>query len=45
MQRYQTESRIERVDGLALVKEMGEEMETMMGDKIEAIKVYYISSI
>jgi len=27
------------LDGLALVKEMSEELENMMGDKIEAIKV------
>lgn len=38
-QRYQSDSKIERVDGLAMVKDMGEEMENMMGDKIEAIKV------
>lgn len=38
-QRYQSEAKIEQVDGFAMVKEMAEEMENMMGDKIEAIKV------
>lgn len=39
LQRYQSEAKIEQVDGFAMVKEMAEEMENMMGDKIEAIKV------
>lgn len=39
LQRYQSEAKIEQVDGFAMVKEMAEEMESMMGDKIEAIKV------
>lgn len=39
MQRYQAEARVERVDGLAMVKDMAEEMENMMADKIDAIKV------
>ncbi|XP_059352262.1 voltage-dependent calcium channel subunit alpha-2/delta-3-like isoform X2 [Daphnia carinata] len=37
-ERYQSEAKIEQVDGFAMVKEMAEEMENMMGDKIEAIK-------
>lgn len=38
-QRYQSEAKIEQVDGLAMVKEMAEDMENMMADKIDAIKV------
>lgn len=38
-QRYQSEAKIEPVDGLAMVKEMAEDMENMMADKIDAIKV------
>lgn len=39
LQRYQNEAKIEPVDGLAMVKEMAEDMENMMGDKVDAIKV------
>lgn len=39
LQRYQSEAKIESVDGLAMVKEMAEDMENMMADKVDAIKV------
>ena len=45
LQRYQVDAKVERVDGFALVKEMAEEMQNMMGDKIEAIKVTTTSVI
>ena len=38
-QRFQSEARIERIDGLAMVKDFGEEVENMLADKMEAIKV------
>lgn len=44
-QRYQADAKVEHVDGFALVKEMAEEMQNMMGDKIEAIKVTTTSVI
>ena len=45
LQRYQSEAKIEQVDGFAMVKEMAEEMENMMGDKIEAIKVRRLQTV
>ena len=45
LQRYQSDAKIEQVDGFALVKEMAADMETMMGDKVEAIKVRQIAHI
>ena len=38
-QRYAADARVEVVDGLTLLKEISQDLENMMSDKVDAIKV------